>query len=201
MSDSLPGGESQPAGGDLGDGASERAPAELTELLAAAQAPGTVDELAGQQAIMAAFRGRTVVPMRRRLAPKAIGFAAAVAVVGAGAAAAAAGTLPASLQRPAHNFFHAPAPVQHRSTPRPSPSQSSSAPASSASTTTSPTGSPTGSATGSATGSPTGSAASGTATSSTAVNSSTPPQSGSAPAAASSPAAAVSGSTSSEPVR
>jgi hypothetical protein len=197
MSDSLPGGESQPAGGDLGDGASERAPAELTELLAAAQAPGTVDELAGQQAIMAAFRGRTVVPMRRRLAPKAIGFAAAVAVVGAGAAAAAAGTLPASLQRPAHNFFHAPAPVQHRSTPRPSPSQSSSAPASSASTTTSPTGS----ATGSATGSPTGSAASGTATSSTAVNSSTPPQSGSAPAAASSPAAAVSGSTSSEPVR
>ncbi len=129
----------------------------LSPLLAAARAPGTADELSGDEAVVADFVaafsavGRSTAETIPADRPSRLsGFRArlAIAVTAAtagvtGLVAAAAGVLPARLQQPAHNIFHAPAPRTspslRPSTSNPSTSTTRKRP------TTAPTSSPTGS--------------------------------------------------------
>ncbi len=119
----------------------------LAELIAAASAPGTPEELAGKDAAVASFRSlRRAVPAerhpgaRRRLtvtlatvSSARLAAGAAVLLLGVTALVAEMGQLPDPAQRSAHRFLSAvgvPPPDGRSTSPTPSPSASSpSAPA------------------------------------------------------------------------
>jgi hypothetical protein len=113
----------------------------LAQLIAAAKAADPAPDLARERAALAEYqrnRGRTPMPAasRRRVGPRTgtklmVAVASALTAVTGVAAAAAAGALPAPIQRPAHEIFHAPPPDSPSDSPtpqetRPGPAQPAS---------------------------------------------------------------------------
>jgi hypothetical protein len=112
----------------------------LAELLAAAKAPATAEELAGERAAVAGFaaarraaspRGRSRVRMSRSTRAVVVNAAAGLVLVGGAGTAVAArtGNLPDGAQQHAHRLFSAlgvPAPRTVRDDPSPLPSASPS---------------------------------------------------------------------------